>query len=146
MRKLTEKQKRFADYYIETGNATEAARRAGYSEKTARAIGNENLTKPNIKSYIEKRLKELEDERTADAKEVLQYLTSVMRGEEVEEIVGFTDKGMQKVRKLPNVKDRVKAAELLGKRYALFTDKVDLDGNVGVQIIDDISSDADEED
>lgn len=146
VRKLTEKQKAFCDYYIETLNATEAARRAGYSEKTARAIGNENLTKPNIKSYIEKRLKELEDERTADAKEVLQYLTSVMRGEEVEEIVGFTDKGMQKVRKLPNVKDRVKAAELLGKRYALFTDKVDLDGNVGVQIIDDISSDADEED
>ena len=143
-RKLTEKQKRFIDYYIELGNATEAARKAGYSERSAKQIGNENLTKLDF--FIKERLKELEDKRTADVKEVLQYLTSVMRGEEVEEVVGFTDKGVQRVRKLPNVKDRVKAAELLGKRYALFTDKMDLNGNVGVTIIDDISSDTDEED
>jgi len=143
-RKLTEKQKRFIDYYVELGNATEAAKKAGYSKNSAKQIGNENLTKLDF--FIKERLKELEDERTADAKEVLQYLTSVMRGEEIEEVVGFTDKGIQKVAKLPNVKDRVKAAELLGKRYSLFTDKVDIEGNVGVQIIDDISSDEDEED
>jgi len=82
--RLTEKQKRFADYYIETGNATEAAIKAGYSQRTARFIGAENLTKPNIKLYIEQRLKELKDERIADATEVLQYLTSVMRGEMTE--------------------------------------------------------------
>lgn len=137
-RRLTEKQRRFCDYYIETGNATEAALRAGYSEKTARFIAAENLTKPNVSEYIKVRLKKLEDARIADAKEVLQYLTAVMRGEEIEEIVGFTESGPEVAKKLPNVKDRVKAAELLGKRHSLFTDKVDLDANVGVRIIDDI--------
>jgi len=137
-RKLTEKQKRFIDYYIELGNATEAARKAGYSERSAKQIGNENLTKLDF--FIKGRLKELEDKRTADVKEVLQYLTSVMRGEEVEEVVGFTDKGVQRVRKLPNVKDRVKAAELLGKRYSLFTDKLDVEGTIdtGTEKLDSI--------
>ena len=79
--KLTIKQKAFADYYIQLGNATEAATKAGYSEKTAAVIGTENLTKPNVKSYIDKRLKQIESERIADAKEVMEYLTSVMRGE-----------------------------------------------------------------
>ncbi len=137
-RKLTEKQERFIDYYIELGNATEAARKAGYSERSAKQIGNENLTKLDF--FIKERLKELEDKRTADVKEVLQYLTSVMRGEEVEEVVGFTDKGVQRVRKLPNVKDRVKAAELLGKRYSLFTDKLDVEGTIdtGTEKLDSI--------
>ncbi|MDQ4680759.1 terminase small subunit, partial [Stenotrophomonas maltophilia group sp. RNC7] len=82
MTKLTVKQKAFCDYYIETGNATEAAVRAGYSEKTAKVIGSENLTKPYIKSYIDDRLKSIEDKRIAKGEEVLQYLTKVMRGEE----------------------------------------------------------------
>lgn len=67
-KKLTPKQKAFADYYIETGNATEAAIKAGYSEKTAKVTGYENLTKPYLKSYIDKRMKELESARIADAK------------------------------------------------------------------------------
>src|SRR5690606_19157874 len=87
MAKLSVKQKRFADYYIEIGNATEAAIRAGYSKKTARFIGNENLTKPNIKAYIDEKLKELDEKRIAKAEEVLQYLTRVMRGEETEQVV-----------------------------------------------------------
>lgn len=109
---MSEKQKAFCDYYIETANATEAARRAGYSEKTAKSIGCENLTKPNLKEYIELRLKELEDGRVADATEVLQYLTRVMRGEEKDAF------DMD-----PSLQDRTKAAELLGKRYRLFIDK-----------------------
>ncbi len=144
-RTLTVKQKAFADFYIETGNAAESARRAGYSPRTARGIGAENLTKPYIQDYIEKRLKELEDARIADATEVMQYLTAVMRGEEIEEIVGFTEAGPETVEKLPYVKDRVKAAELLGKRYSLFTDRMDLDASVGVRIIDDIEDDEDED-
>ncbi|MBC2821530.1 terminase small subunit, partial [Enterococcus faecalis] len=79
--RMTEKQKRFCDFYIETGNATQAAIKAGYSEKTAAAIGAENLIKPNLKTYIDERLAELKNERTADAQEVLEYLTAVMRGE-----------------------------------------------------------------
>lgn len=150
-RRLTEKQKRFADYYIETGNAAKAAEKAGYSKKTARFIGAENLTKPNISEYINARLEQLEDERIADAKEVLEYLTAVMRGETDEEVVVVENVGdytseARIVEKQAGIRERNRAAELLGKRYSLFTDKLDLDANVGVTIVDDISSDADEED
>lgn len=148
-KKLTEKQKRFIDYYIKLGNATEAAIKAGYSKNSAKQIGNENMTKLDF--FIKERLRELEDERTADAKEVLQYLTAVMRGEIEEEVVVVESTGdytseARKINKQAGVRERNKAAELLGKRYALFTDKVNIDGNVGVQIIDDIEDDTDEED
>lgn len=115
MTKLTVKQKAFCDYYIETGNATEAAIRAGYSQKTAKETGYENLTKPHIKLYIDERLKSIEDKRIAKGEEVLQYLTKVMRGEEKDQF------GLD-----ASLQDRTKAAELLGKRYSLFTEKVDV--------------------
>lgn len=115
MTKLTVKQKAFCDYYIEAGNATEAAIRAGYSKKTAKETGYENLTKPHIKLYIDERLKSIEDKRIAKGEEVLQYLTKVMRGEEKDQF------GLD-----ASLQDRTKAAELLGKRYSLFTEKVDL--------------------
>ncbi|EQB4336195.1 terminase small subunit [Clostridium botulinum] len=141
--KLTPKQKAFADYYIQTGNATEAAIKAGYSKKTARFIGNENLTKPYIKNYIDERMKQLEDERIAKANEVLQYLTRVIRGQETEEVVVTENIGdfmseAKTIKKEIGAKDRIKAAELLGKRYRLFTDKVEIEGSVPVQIVDDI--------
>ena len=85
--RMTAKQKRFCDEYLIDLNATQAAIRAGYSPKTARNIANENLTKPNIKAYIEKRMKEKEDNLIALQDEVLRYLTSVMRGESRSEIV-----------------------------------------------------------
>lgn len=143
MSKLTEKQKAFCDYYIQTLNATESAKKAGYSEKTARKIGHENLTKPDIQNYISERLAELESKRVADAKEVLEYLTSVMRGEQTEEVVVVENIGdfmseARIVNKKLNARERIKAAELLGKRYALFTDKVDSNLNVGIQIVDDV--------
>lgn len=149
--KLTEKQKRFCDYYIETGNATEAAIRAGYSEKTARFIGAENLTKPNIKSYIDERLKELEDKRIAKAEEVLKHLTAAMRGEIEEEVVvvegiGEDESRARVVKKQISARDRIKTAELLGKRYAMWTDKQQTDNNSIVKIIDDIEDDVDEGD
>lgn len=147
--KLTEKQKRFCDYYIETGNATESYLRAGYKVKTdgaARANASRLLTNANIKKYIDGKLKELEDARIAKAEEVLKYLTTVMRGEETEEVVVVegTGEGASEARiikKQVSTRERIKAAELLGKRYALFTDKVDLEGNVGVIIVDDIEED-----
>jgi len=138
---LTEKQKRFADYYIETGNATEAAGLAGYSERTAYSIGGENLRKPEIKNYIDERLKQLDAERIADATEVLKYLTEVIRGESETEEVFAGPAGVETVMKKPNERERLKAAELLGKRYGLYTDKVRLGGNVAVQIMDDMEGD-----
>ena len=132
--KLTPKQKAFADYYIELGNATQAAIQAGYSKKTARKIGNENLTKLDIKNYIDERLNKIEDERIADAAEVMKYLTSVMRNEVTEEVVVVEGEGegcssARIVKKDISAKDRNKAAELLGKRYRLFVDKVEADVN-----------------
>lgn len=144
--KLTPKQQAFADYYLETGNATESAIKAGYSKKTAKEIGCENLTKPNIKNYIDERMKAMNDKRIAKAEEVLEYLTRVLRGEETEQVIVTENVGdyMSEARTIDkelSAKDRIKAAELLGKRYALFTEKVDVEGNVGVTIIDDIGED-----
>ena len=132
--KLTPKQKAFAEYYIETGNATESAIKAGYSKKTARVIGQENLLKPALKSYIDEKMKELESKRIAKAEEVLEYLTRVLRGEETEQVVVIENIGdfmseAKVVDKEVSAKDKIKAAELLGKRYRLFTDKIEADVN-----------------
>lgn len=140
MTKLTEKQKRFADYYIETGNRTEAAVKAGYSKKTARVIGQENLLKPAIKNYIDEKLTEMSSKRIASANEVMELLTSAARGELEEEVVvvegeGDGCSGARTVRKQIGAKDRIKAAELLGKRYRLWTDKMEVKGMVPVMIV-----------
>jgi phage terminase small subunit len=141
--KLTEKQKRFVDYYIKLGNATEAALKAGYSKKTARSIGQENLTKPDIKQRIDEQLAKIESARVADATEVMQYLTAVMRGEKSEEtvVVEGSGDGMSEARiieKHVSAREQVKAAELLAKRYGLLTDNVKLEGEATVKIVDDI--------
>lgn len=78
---LTPKQKAFADYYIECGNATEAAKRAGYKDSSARQIGAENLSKPSISAYIAERQKQIEDSRIASATEVQRFYSAVLRGE-----------------------------------------------------------------
>jgi phage terminase small subunit len=136
--RLTPKQKAFCDFYIESLNATESAIKAGYSKKTAKEIGCENLTKLHIRAYIDERMKQLEDKRIASAEEVLQYLTSVVRGEVTEQKVMFSKEGSEIAELGASVNDRNKAAELLGKRYALWTDKKELSGNVGVTIVDDL--------
>ena len=123
---LTEKQNRFIDYYVETANATESAKRAGYSSKTAKNIGAENLTKLNY--FIQERLQQLENNRIASQEEVLQYLTKVMRGEEKDQF------GLD-----ASLQDRTKCAELLGKRYGTFKEKVEVAGNIPVVITDDIT-------
>jgi phage terminase small subunit len=134
--KLTEKQKRFADEYIISGNATQAAIKAGYSKKTANRIATENLSKLVIKNYIDERLAKLESKRIANAQEVLEYLTGVMRGDEKEEVM--TEDGVSY--REPSVKDKLKAAELLGKRHALFTEKQEISANVASTKLDDIIS------
>lgn len=126
-KKLTPKQKAFADYYIELGNATEAYIKAGYNKKGARANSARLIANDSIKQYIDERLSKIEDARIAKGEEVLQYLTKVMRGEEKDQF------GLD-----ASLQDRTKAAELLGKRYRLFTEKVELEGSIPVQIVDDI--------
>lgn len=152
MTKLTIKQKKFADEYIKTGNATQSAINAGYSKKTCYSIGNENLNKPEIKSYIDERMKQLEEEAIADQKEILKGLTRQARREEKEYQVVVIQKpsyddngnflGMEQTPQMMELptqnKDSIKAWELLGKRYQLWTDKVDLNSTEGIKIIDDI--------
>ncbi|MBD0888706.1 terminase small subunit [Lactobacillus gasseri] len=129
--KLTQKQRRFIDEYIISGNATQAAIKAGYSKKTARKIGQENLTKPDIKAAIEKRNAEIQSEKTADMTEVMEYLTSVMRGEQTESVA--SSKGVFSGVEV-SAKDRIKAAELIGKRNGAWTDKKEMTGDLSIEI------------
>lgn len=161
MGKMTDKQMRFADEYLVDCNATKAAVRAGYSVKTAQQIGAENLKKPVIREYIDEKLSEMSRSTIADAEEVMQYLTSVMRRECRESVVVTMNREHSEYRPDENgtmrkqtVKEEVaevveiparlsdanKAAELLGKRYSMFTDKVDVNGvsTVVFEGIDDI--------
>jgi phage terminase small subunit len=146
---LTEKQKRFADEYLIDLNATRAYK-AAYpnvkKDETARVNGSRTLTNANVKKYIDKKLEEIKSEKTADAQEVMEYLTSVMRREKNEFIVvtckervsdydkngkkRIIDKEIPEVVEIPaKLSDANKAAELLGKRYRLFVDRVEADVN-----------------
>ena len=127
---LNEKQKRFVKEYVVSLNATEAAKKAGYSVKNARTQGTRMLANANIKKEIEKHLKNFEDKKIADTKEIMERLTRVLRGEELEEkaLTVMNIDGTTKIEKIelkPQIKDKLKAAELLGKRYGLFTDKIE---------------------
>lgn len=128
MKELTIKQKKFADEYIKTGNAYKSAINAGYSENYAK-----NATKfllennGQISAYIDERMKKLEEEAIADQAEVLKYLTRVLRDEEREDVLVNVGNYEQKIQSMKvSAKDRIKAAELLGKRYGSWTDKVDM--------------------
>lgn len=137
MAKLTEKQKRFVDEYLIDLNATRAYKAAYPSikkDETARVNGSRALTNANVKTYIDERMEEIKTEKTADAQEVLEYLTAVMRNEVTEEVVVVEGVGegcssAKRIDKDVSVKDRNKAAELLGKRYRLFIDRVEADVN-----------------
>ncbi|HAM79589.1 terminase small subunit [Ornithinibacillus bavariensis] len=162
-KKLTIKQQKFADEYIITGNATESAIKAGYSKKTARAIGAENLTKPDIKEYIENRLEELASERVADQQEVMETLTRILRRESKEmdtvivkkaETIPYTTASGKTSEKVvyneyaetvyldTKNSDVNKAAELLGKRYAMWTEKQQIE-NITPVFVEDVPDDDD---
>lgn len=117
MVKLTEKQKRFADYYIELGNATQAAIKAGYAKRSAQQMGAENLLKPVIKTYIDKRLSEIASERIMSAQEAVELLSSIARAEITEQVVVTTMEGAEVVDKPPDVKTRIIAIKEILKRY-----------------------------
>ena len=129
--KLTQKQQRFVDEYIISGNATQAAIKAGYSKRSAQQTGAENLLKPVIKAELDRRNAEIKSAKTADMQEVMEYLASVMRGEQTESVA--TAKGIYN--NVPvSAKDRIKAAELIGKRHGAWTDKKEISGNMNIDI------------
>lgn len=138
---MTEKQKIFADEYIICLNATRAYKKAYPSVKkdeVARSNGSRLLTNANVKAYIDEQLEKLQSERVADQQEVMEYLTAVMRGKKTEPLLVLDGEGKQKVvDAIPPVQARTKAAELLGKRYRLFTDKVELDATVEQVVFED---------
>jgi phage terminase small subunit len=162
MAKMTAKQQRFCDEYLIDLNATQAAIRAGYSKKTAGVIANENLNKPYIKEYIEKRMAEKEESLVAKQDEVMKYLTSVMRREKTESVVVTLsketstyvpdDQGTMRKQtikeEIPEIveiparlSDSNKAAELLGKAYGLYTDRVEQEVDMDLQITVDYGED-----
>lgn len=146
MGQLTAKQQRFCDEYLIDMNITQAAIRAGYSKKTAYAIGQENLKKPMVKDYIEKRMAEKEAALIADQTEVMQYLTSVMRGGSSSSVLARDEAGADRViEKPPDEKERLKAAELLGRAHMMFTDKVQQDVDMDLNITVDYGEDAGQE-
>lgn len=138
---MTEKQKRFCDEYLISLNATQAAIKAGYSKKYANTNASKLLRNTTIKEYIDIRMSEKEKELIADQNEILKYLTSVLRGKSTsEEIVvegcgdGYSEARV--ITKNPSEKEKLRAAELLGKRHGLYTDKVetDIDMNLNISI------------
>lgn len=122
---LTEKERIFADEYIKTTNATQSAIKAGYAENSASVTGSKMLRKPKVRQYIDAVMNERSKNTIATADEVLEYLTRVVRGEEKDAF------GLD-----VSVADKTKAAELLGKRHMLFTDKVKLSAEVEIDISD----------
>ncbi|MDU5272002.1 MAG: terminase small subunit [Finegoldia magna] len=138
MKKLTIKQKKFADEYIKTGNAYQSALNAGYSESYSKGNVIKLLENVSVKAYIDERMKKLEEEAIADQAEVLKYLTRVLRDEEREEILVNVGNFEQEIQSMKvSTKDKIKAAELLGKRYGSWTDKQEVDINLPT-FIDDI--------
>ena len=116
MSNLTVKQRKFADEYIKTGNATQAAIKAGYKEKTARFIGAENLTKPNVKAYIDAQMRKIEDTKIMKADEALQGITAIARGTLTSK--ELADDGSY-IDIYPTVTERQRAYESILKRYPL---------------------------
>ncbi|MGL5764284.1 MAG: terminase small subunit [Sarcina sp.] len=135
--KLTPQQQAFADYYIESSNALDSAKRAGY--KQPHAQGSRLLENVRIKAYIADRVGKMSKKRIATAEEVLEFLTRGMKQELEEEVVSF-DMGGKVLRttKKNTSKEAIKCAELLGKRYALFTDNQNVNASVGVVVVNDI--------
>lgn len=140
--KLTPKQRLFCEEYLIDLNATRAAIRAGYSEKTAATIGNENMRKPLIKAYINKAMNSKLESTIATQEEVLETLTAILRGELNGTALKGVGMGAQEVVQVaPTVSERKAAADLLGKRYSLWTEKHDVNVTGAVTFVDDIGDD-----
>ncbi|MDN7014445.1 terminase small subunit [Lactiplantibacillus plantarum] len=116
-RKLTPKQQRFADEYIESGKKEESAIKAGYKSRSAHSIATENLQKPAIKSYIDERMAEIASKRIMNATEAVELLTRIARGEEKETVISSTPEGVYESQKEADLKTRISAVKEILKRY-----------------------------
>ena len=142
MRILTERQKRFAELYVEYSNATRAYKEAGYkvtNDNQVAANSYKLVRTPKVAAHIAELVAKISSKRIASATEVMEYLTKVMRGEDTEQmvVVAGTGDGCSEARTVDkeiSAKDRVKASELLGKRYALFTDKMELNEDITINV------------
>ena len=138
MAKLTERQRRFCEEYLIDGNASQAAIRAGYSKRNSTVVSTTLMKNPRVQALLKKLLDELHSAKVADAQEVLEYLTSIMRGEQREQTLQLIGDGMQDITAIDvAAKDRLKAAELLGKRYGIFKENVGVTMDA-VVIVDDL--------
>lgn len=143
MKKLNLKQQAFVDEYIKTGTAYQSAIRAGYSEKYAKSSSHKLLENVGIRAEIDKRMEKLKKDSIADQDEILQYLTSVLRGEVTDQElipiqVGRGQMEVEELEKRSDTNARTKAAELLGKRYMMWTEKQQIETTATVQFNDDI--------
>ena len=147
-KKLSLKQQKFADEYIITGNIEQSAISAGYSKTYARGNAHKLVANESIKAYIDDRLEEIKSEKVADQQEVMEYLTSVLRGEIQDEVLLVVDgdfgSSVERNDKRSDTNDRTKAAELLGKRYTMWTDKQQIEGDLGLNIVIDYGDQDDE--
>ncbi|WP_200411304.1 terminase small subunit [Virgibacillus salexigens] len=144
-KKLTLKQQKFADEYIITGNIYQSAVNAGYSKAYARGNASKLMENVSIKTYIDDRLEEIKTEKIADQQEVMEYLASVLRGQITDEVlmvVGDGDFGsnVEKHEKRSDTSDRTKAAELIGKRYTMWTEKQQVE-NITPTFVEDVPED-----
>lgn len=145
---MTEKQRKFADEYLIDCNGTRAYKAAYPNVKkdgVAAAAAARLLKVVKVAAYIDEKLAEISSQKTADAQEVMEYLTSVLRGESEAEVVVVEGYGegcseAKRIKKNPDERERLKAAELLGKRFGLFTEKVNLEGTAKVVIVDDLDT------
>ncbi|MBE7359889.1 terminase small subunit [Staphylococcus epidermidis] len=144
MTKLNLKQQAFVDEYIKTGTAYQSAIRAGYSEKYAKSSSHKLLENVGIRAEIDKRMEKLKKDTIADQDEILQYLTSVLRGEVTDQElipigIGRGEMEVESLEKRSDTNARTKAAELLGKRYMMWTDKQQIETTATVHFDDDIN-------
>jgi|SRR5699024_4597297 len=136
---MNERQRRFADEYIRLGNVYQAAINAEYSESYAKTDVHKLLDKPSVKAYIGARLEELRKESIAEQDEILQFLTSVLRGEaKGKEKLGLGQGAEKIIDREPNLQERIKAAEQLGKRYGMWTDRQEMELKLPM-FIDDVN-------
>lgn len=141
MKELTLKQKKFVDAYIESGNATKAAKVAGYSEKTAYSEGNRLLKNAEVKQAIDDRMNQLKNENTADLQEILEKLTDIIRDKETEEVLLVVKGGgVERFRKRVSVRDKIRAIDMLGKLSGWFVGKgeITLRDCAPIVIVDDV--------
>lgn len=140
---LKGKRERFCIEYSKTGNAKLAYMKAGYkykNENVAKSLGSRMLSKDDVKQRLKELSDEVKNENIASIQEIQEFWTKVLRNEEVEQVVGMTEGGPFRMSKDCNIKDRIKAAELLGRVNGLFLDKVEVTGNVPVTFVDDLKT------